>query len=93
MSGGWNYRVIRRRVGRRAYTYSIYEAYYDDQGRIHSWSASPDYPQGDSFASLRREFTAYMQAFQKPVLDEWKLPEKGARGFVIGKEKRREKGG
>lgn len=86
MKSGWNYRVIRHRTrvnkkSRWMYWFAVHETYYDSNGLIRAWSEKPDYPQGDSLDELRDGFTLYMQAFQKPVLDEWKLPEKGAKGF------------
>lgn len=82
---GWNYRIICHRErptkkSRWTYWFAVHEAYYDHNGLVHSWTATPVYPQGDSLKELRDGFTLYMQAFQKPVLNEWQLPEKGALG-------------
>ena len=87
---GWNYRVLRHRQRDRlnkrrwVYWFAIHEAYYDDHGRI--WAISKDgmSPHGETLAELRSDFTMFMNAFQKPVLDEWKLPEKEAQGPCKG---------
>lgn len=94
---GWNYRVIRHRrtditaKHRWVHWFEIHEAYYDDHGRI--WAISKDGmgPHGETFAELRSDFAGFMAALQKPVLDEWKLPEKGAQGPCKGLECKRMK--
>ena len=96
---GWNYRVIRNRERDQmdpkkwVYWFAIHEAYYDDHGRI--WAISKDAmgPHGETFAELRSDFTGFMAAFQKPALDYWRLPEKGAKGPCRGLECERVKEG
>jgi len=81
---GWNYRVIRHRgkdpLGKRKWVYwfSIHEAYYDDHGKIWATTDACS-PHGESEKELRADFCYFMEAFSKPVLNEWKLPEKGAK--------------
>jgi len=83
---GWNYRVIRSREKNSlkkkewVYWFGIHEAYYDDKARV--WTITEDSvgPHGETVKELKTDFAYFMQAFSKPVLDGWKLPQKGAKG-------------
>lgn len=90
---GWNYRVVRHRekdqLKRKKWVYwfSIHEAYYDDHGKIWATTDACS-PHGESLKELKTDFAYFMGAFSKPVLDEWKLPQKGAKGPGNVKEKK-----
>lgn len=68
----WNHRVIRKPNGDDddgGATYAIHEVYYDDQGRIENWTASPMEPFGESPAELREDIRWFLQACRRPILE------------------------
>lgn len=65
----WNYRVMRYTDGHGDETYGIYAVYYDQQGDITGYSATPSFPIGDTLEELREDFNNMLLAYGKPVID------------------------
>ncbi|OQY11574.1 MAG: hypothetical protein B6I31_04660 [Desulfobacteraceae bacterium 4572_19] len=67
----WNHRVIHKHHQQTdEHTYQVHEVYYDDNGIIDKWTASPVVPMGETPDELREEIRYFIKAFQKPVLIE-----------------------
>ena len=60
----WEYRVMSRR-GELA----IYEVYYDPEGRVVGYGASPAVPAGPDINELRANCELYAAALEKPELE------------------------
>ena len=82
----WNYRVVRKRITyieptdskeRVDYTYAIYEAYYDENGRVGAITQEPVEPFGETVEELRHSWMMMAEAFGQPVLDDSSIPEPG----------------
>jgi len=72
MEGGWNYRVIKRE-GEQATdecTYQIHEVYYDDAGKVETWTNDPVEPSGEALEELREDCLHYSAALERAVLVE-----------------------
>jgi len=73
----WNYRVIRKRMPQRSiekyecepFYFQIYEVFYDENGIPDGWTAEPICPLGDTFEELKKDFSFYKEALNKPVLE------------------------
>lgn len=68
----WNYRTIRDvdTVGEEAHEwYTIREVYYDEAGRIVSWTDDPCYPTGDTLTECLEDYARMGQAADMPVID------------------------
>ena len=70
----WNYRVLRHPVEKRedgslTYLYSIHEVYYNEEGQVVSWTASPISLEAYSVRELQEDWEAIREAFTFPVLD------------------------
>ena len=65
----WNYRVFAIKDGKEWYYY-VDEAYYNKEGKVHSWSAEPycGSPSGNSSEELRKSYEQIGMAFSKPVI-------------------------
>ena len=76
---GWNYRIMKRKVGDEE-VYSIHEVYYDEVGddsTITNFTESPVSIESDSFLGIRNIISALsMTADVKYVLDYDKLVKK-----------------
>jgi hypothetical protein len=70
----WNYRVVLR-----AGEFSIYSAYYDDNGHCHSISVDPAHLYGDTPDELAAELERFKAALAKPVLQYEELDKASAR--------------
>ncbi|RJP76671.1 MAG: hypothetical protein C4522_17600 [Desulfobacteraceae bacterium] len=71
MMSHWNHRVIKRHDKKvHITTFQIHEVYYDDDNKIESWTASPVEPMGESMAELRKDLQYFVEALEKPVLEE-----------------------
>jgi hypothetical protein len=82
----WNYRVVRKKntyidpkneKERVDYTYSIHEAYYDENGYVGAITREPVEPFGDTVEELRHSWIMMAEAFGQPVLDYNNIPEPG----------------
>ena len=74
-SMSWNYRVIRKTThsgGKSYHSYSIYEVYYNDKGKVVATSEEPITPMGENVLELMRDIYAMFKAFTHPIL-EWDL--------------------
>lgn len=60
----WNYRLVRKEQ-----RYGIYEAYYDELGRVHSLSTEPICPTGDTVQELEAQLRLLTEALQKEVIE------------------------
>lgn len=73
----WDYRVMKRKFERtEEIQYAIYEAYYNKNDEIISWSSEPLYIAGEDLKELKQDLALYIKAFEKPVLDYNELEEK-----------------
>jgi hypothetical protein len=82
----WNYRIVRKKntyidpkneKERVDYTYSIHEAYYDENGYVGAITREPVEPFGDTVEELRHSLIMMAEAFGQPVLDYNNIPEPG----------------
>ena len=70
----WNHRVFKR-IHRHKYLhdpetlYEIREVYYDKDGKINGWSATPDVI-ADSLDGLKWTLNKMMESCNKPIIDE-----------------------
>lgn len=70
----WNYRVVRRQNPSGETTFSIHEAYYDEDGNVGTITTEPVQPQGETFEELKKDLEWYYQAFNRPVLEYSQFP-------------------
>ena len=82
----WNYRVVRKRHvytdpkdknERVDYTYTIHEAYYDNNGYVGAITQDPIEPAGENIEDLRHSWVMMAEAFGQPILDYDNIPEPG----------------
>ena len=66
----WNYRVVSRES-----SLGIYEAYYDQDGQLHSISSDPVSRTCDDIESLKVDIQLMLEACQKNVVDYETLKE------------------
>ena len=64
----WNYRVMRQEHEKGEW-FGIYEVYYDEGGKIWSWSKSPMEPFGDTPQDLLSSIGLMAMACERPVLE------------------------
>lgn len=60
----WTYRVFRDQTGR----YSVREVFYEQDGRLITYSATPVMPLGDSPEDIMQILTWCRAAFELPIL-------------------------
>lgn len=95
----WNYRIVRdvHRVGDEDHeSFSIREVYYDDGGKIESWTADPCYPAGDTWVDLVDDYSIMQRAIGLAVVDvsdeknpvELTLQALGPRSIGVGRHRR-----
>lgn len=72
----WNYRVIKKEYplpksmgDGYEYVYEIREVYYDEDGKIQSWTEEPVGPTGNDEKDLLGSMILMMNAFREPVLE------------------------
>lgn len=71
----WDYRVIRRESGGSA-VYGIHEVYYDDSGRVETWTEDPVVPLGEvDLKNLQWDLSHMFKAMDRPVLREFPGPD------------------
>lgn len=63
----WNYRIIRKDNG-LGFVYQIHEVYYDEGGKITTWSEEPVAPMGETVRELDEDVRMQREAFEKPHL-------------------------
>jgi len=82
----WNYRVVKKKnvyhdsstkKERIEYTYTIHEAYYDNNGFVGAITKNPIEPFGENIEVLRHSWVMMAEAFGKPILDYENIPEPG----------------
>ena len=82
----WNYRVVRKKntyidpankKERIDYTYSIHEAYYDENGYAGAITQDPVGPFGENIEELRHSWVMMAEAFGQPILGYDNIPEPG----------------
>ena len=71
----WNYRIIYH--DKTDYPdYAIHEVFYDEDGKVESWTSNPIDPSGGSKAELIRVLEMMLNDVKKtPILIESKLEE------------------
>lgn len=70
----WSYRVMRRSwapiAGEKpAYSYGIYEVYFDQSDQVVTYSEESISPSGESIRELKGDVANYLKAFNSPILD------------------------
>ena len=43
--------------------------YYDDKGKVESWTENPVEPYGETAEELREDIRYFLQAFRRPILE------------------------
>lgn len=62
--GYWNYRVARKND-----ELAIYSIYYDDDGKIISYSLTPAIVTGDDLEEIETDLQLMMEATKKEIVD------------------------
>ena len=62
--GYWNFRVLKKDN-----SLAIHSVYYNDEGKIVSWSLEPEFPNGDDIEELRTDLTLMLEATEKEIVD------------------------
>lgn len=68
----WNHRIARRvfdRPGGREEYLSVYEVYYDDDGKPNGITSDAVAPVGETLDEIRAELARMLAATGQPVLD------------------------
>ena len=69
----WNYRMFHRQVpdglGGVEDEYTIREAYYGYDNKVHSWTAEPSSPKGETKLGLMDDMSAMSRAIAEPVIE------------------------
>lgn len=60
----WNYRVVKK----RAYL-AIHEAYYDENGNVHSLSEDPVSPESEDLAQLKTALELMQETLNEDIID------------------------
>ncbi len=67
----WNTRVIRKYDQKTDTTiFEMHEVHYDDNNRIIAWTESSVGPFGETLAELKEDIKHFLEAVQKPILQE-----------------------
>lgn len=64
----WNYRIMKREINPKEFEFGIYEVYYDDNGKVNSWTEESLTPTCDSEEGLFIELELMKEAFKKEIL-------------------------
>ncbi|GAA3916511.1 hypothetical protein GO495_19595 [Chitinophaga oryziterrae] len=64
----WNYRVMKKLNEQGEYEFGIYEVYYDDNGKVISYTMDSLTPVRSSAEGLEEEFETMKRAFKEEVL-------------------------
>lgn len=65
----WNHKVVRTQYNAEVY-YGIHEAYYDDTGKVVSWTMRPVEVTGNSIQDLRKTLEQMLECLDKEVIDD-----------------------
>ncbi|MCU0352036.1 MAG: hypothetical protein MUF43_14600 [Flavobacterium sp.] len=66
--GYWNYRIMKKENDKGQFNFGIYEIFYDDNGKVNSYSENSLTPVCDSEEDLKEEMKIMMEAFEKETL-------------------------
>jgi hypothetical protein len=66
--GHWNYRIMKRKNDQGQFDFGLYEVFYDDRGKVISWTENSLTPVCDSEDNLKNELNVMMGAFEKQTL-------------------------
>ncbi len=70
----WNYRVIEHDTPESDIgSFGIHEVYYDEQGRVSTWTERAVAVTAESVAALQEELEIMAEALNRPVLKESEL--------------------
>lgn len=64
----WNYRVMKKKNKSGEYEFGIYEVYYDETGKVISWTTESMTPVCASEADLDYEINIMRRAFEQETL-------------------------
>ena len=64
----WNYRVLKRKNETGEYDFGIYEAFYDDNGKVVSWTKESITPVCPSEEALDHELNLMREALKEDTL-------------------------
>jgi hypothetical protein len=64
----WNYRIMKREINPGEFEFGSYEVYYDDTGKVISWTEKSMTPTCTSEQDLLFELEVMKEAFQKETL-------------------------
>lgn len=64
----WNYRVMKRKNESGEYDFGIYEVFYDENGKVVSWTKESMTPVCPSEADLDYELNLMREALKKDTL-------------------------
>ena len=71
----WNYRIIKH--GRKIEPYfAVHEVFYDERGKIESWTENPVDIVGDSVKDVTKMLETILKDIKQPVLKESELQKK-----------------
>lgn len=65
----WNHRIVRAQYSTEVW-YGIHEAYYDDNGKVVSWTMRPVEVAGNSIQELRKTLEQMLECLDKEVIDD-----------------------
>lgn len=65
----WNYRIMKRKNSEGTFEYGIYEVYYDENGKVSSWTQESLTPVCSSSNDLEYEMKFMMEAFKNDTLE------------------------
>lgn len=68
----WNYRIIKRDLKESSY-FAVHEVFYDDKGKITSWTADPIDLTAESPKEIKRMLQQIVDDVNTPALVETKL--------------------
>ena len=66
--GHWNYRIMKRKNNQGKFDFGIYEVFYDDNGKVQSWTKDSLTPVSESEEELKAELGIMMSAFENETL-------------------------
>ena len=68
----WNYRIIKHNTSKQNH-FALHEVFYDDKGKITSWTEQPIDIVGESKADIERALKQMLLDIDTPVLTESEL--------------------
>ena len=70
----WNYRIVKRENPSGKISFSIHEAYYDENGNVGTITTEPAQPHGENLEELKKDLECYCKALNRLVLDYSHFP-------------------